>query len=336
MIRRLLLATFLLVPAAGLAQDSRPASDAATVQAPVTPEDTALQQQLEEVTRGHRGKVALFAKNLRTGAWVGLAPDQPVQTASVIKLPIMYEIFARSKEGKLDLNDKLLYKPASKVEGSGVLQFLKPGLELTVEDLTVLMTVLSDNTATNMLLELIGTKPVNDRMQSLGLKLTTSFRRIGRPEEGPQNPELKRWGIGRTTPREMARLLEIIDRCELGDQAVCRRMIEILRNQQHRDLIPRYIETVDASEVPSAIANKTGSLNAVRNDVGLVYTKQGTIVISVFTYQNEDQSWTADNKAELLVGQLAKVIMQNWAPRGVTTKPEETKPSSTPATKPKP
>jgi beta-lactamase class A len=147
--------------------------------------------------------------------------------------------------------------------------------------------------------------------------LTTSIRPIGRPKEGDQTPEVKPFGIGRTTAREMAGILESIDRCDLGDQKLCARMVDILRHQFWRNCIPHFLEDTDTTEVVSHIANKTGSLDRVRNDVGIVYTKNGPLVISAFTYENADTSWTPENAGELLIARMAKTIVDGWAPDGL-------------------
>ena len=83
----------------------------------------------------------------------------------------------------------------------------------------------------------------------------------------------------------------------------------------YRNSIPRYLETEDTTEGESTIGNKTGALDAVRNDVGVVFTKHGPIVISEFTYANQDQSWTPDNQGEVVMARLAKQIIDAWAPR---------------------
>jgi beta-lactamase class A len=91
----------------------------------------------------------------------------------------------------------------------------------------------------------------------------------------------------------------------------------MLRNQQDRDGIPRYLESLDTSEHGSAIANKTGALDAVRNDVALIATKNGPIVIAIFTYDNKDQRWTGDNQAQQRIGKLAEAVVKRWSPAGL-------------------
>jgi beta-lactamase class A len=91
----------------------------------------------------------------------------------------------------------------------------------------------------------------------------------------------------------------------------------MLRNQQDRDSLPRYLESLDTSEHGSAIANKTGALDAVRNDVALVASKSGPIVIAAFTYDNTDQRWNGDNEGEQTLAKLAQAIVARWSPGGL-------------------
>src|SRR5207302_9499441 len=116
-------------------------------------------------------------------------------------------------------------------------------------------------------------------------------------------------------------VIESINNCEVGDQEICKKLIEMLKNKQYRNSIPRYTESSDTSETPSAIANKTGALDALRADVGIVFTKSGPIVISAYTYQNLDQKWTPDNEGYLTMAKMAKAIVETWAPKGLVTAP---------------
>ena len=278
-----------------------------------------LQKQLESMAAQHKGKVSLFAKNLKSGNTVALDPDRPVTTASVIKLPLMIETFYQVKAGKLSLDKKVTLTKDNQVPGSGVLTFMQPGLELTLEDAITLMMILSDNTATNMVIDQVGIPAVNARIAAMGLKNTYLYKKVFKPPEGPVPADQKEFGLGKTTAREMAQAMESIERCDLGDEALCKKMIGIMRNQQNRNMIPHYIETEDTSETASAIADKVGSLDKVRNDVALVFTRSGPIVISAFTYDNQDQSWIAENQAEQLIAHMAKAIVDAWAPKGLRT-----------------
>lgn len=276
-----------------------------------------LQQRLEAMAKQHEGKVALYARNLKTGASVALDAETPVPTASVIKLPIMLEAFTLAKQGKLNLAQRLPLTRENQVPGSGILTALAPGLEVTLEDAIVLMIQLSDNTATNLVIDRVGIDSVNQNLAAMGLKNTWLYKKVFKPATGPVPADQPKFGLGKTTAREMAEVMAAIQRCDLGDPALCERMLAILKGQHDRDAIPRYLESSDTSEKPSAIANKTGALDQVRNDVALVYTSAGPLVISIFVYDNKDQSWTSDNQAQTLIGRLAKTIVEAWAPRGL-------------------
>jgi len=302
-----------------------------------------LQKQLNKMAAHFHGKVGLYAINMKTGETVTIDPDRPVQTASVIKLPIMVETFAEVAAGKRSLEDKLVLTKDNQVPGSGILSQLQPGLELTLYDAVVLMMDLSDNTATNMVIDHIGIPEVNRRARAMGLKDTYLYKKVFKPAEGPMPADQKMFGLGKTTAREMAEVMESIEGCAaqakppshapadwngINDPGLCRRMIEIMRNQQYRNMIPHYLETLDTSDQGSAIADKVGELDDVRNDVALVYSQAGPIVISAFTYDNKEQTWTADNEAELLIARMAKAIVNTWSPAGL--QPPQGMPSGKP------
>jgi beta-lactamase class A len=278
-----------------------------------------LQSQLDAMAKKHKGKVAFYARNLKTGATVAINADEPVPTASVIKVPILLEAFAQVQAGKRKLTDKITLRKEDQVAGSGVLQFLTPGLELTLEDAASLMMILSDNTGTNLVIDQVAIPAVNERIAALGLKNTYLYKKVYKPPVGPMPADQKKFGLGKTTAREMAQVLEAIETCVIKDEQLCRRMIEIMKNQSYRNMVAHFIETADTTEVRSGIAAKWGGLDEVRNEVALVYTKEGPIVISVFTWDNEDQRWVPENEAELLIARMAEAVVKAWAPSGVRT-----------------
>jgi beta-lactamase class A len=251
-----------------------------------------LQSQLDRMAATHKGKVGLFAKNLRTGATVAINADAEVQTASVIKLAIMLETFCQVEAGKHRLDERLTMTKENQVPGSGVLTLMQPGLQPSLLDAVTLMIDISDNAATNLVLDDIGIPAVNERLEVMGLKRTHLFRKVFMPYSGPVADQDRKFGLGRTTPREMALVMESVWRCDLGDKRLCSQMLSILHNQFYRESIPRYLEEIDASEGESKIGNKSGAVDGVRNDVALIETNEGPIVISVFTWDNQDNSWT--------------------------------------------
>jgi len=288
--------------------------------------DASLQSKIEALSAQHHGKLALYVENLKTGGTVAIDPDQAVPTASVIKLPILVEAMAQVKTGKHKLDEKITLRKDDIVQGSGILQFFDTPLAITFKDALTFMIIESDNTATNLVIDHVGIKSVNDRLTEMGLKDTYLYKKVFKPATGPMPAEQKKFGLGKTTAHEMAKVMEDIVRCDLRDQTLCDAMIYMLRNQQYRNLVPHYIETSDTSEGLSLIANKTGSLDEVRNDVAVIYSKNGPIIISAFTYDNADKSWNNDNAAELLVAHIAKTVMDAWSPQGLAKEISRTTP----------
>ncbi|HEX7727758.1 MAG TPA: serine hydrolase [Terracidiphilus sp.] len=294
--------------------------------APLT-EDAALDAQLKAIAAAHQGHVTLFAHNLKTGQTASMDADDPVKTASTIKMGVLLDAAEQMRAGKASLDERLALTKANQVEGSGVLGELTPPIALALGDTLTLMVVLSDNTATNMSIDRLGLKHINQTMREAGLKQTWLYKKVYVPAEGPMPADQPLFGLGKTTAREMASIMERFAECRLGlgkdeapkpgDGAICGAILHMLRNQQDRNSLPRYLEMMDTSEHGSAIANKTGALDQVRNDVALIATRNGPIVIAAFTYGNEDQRWTGDNEAEKTLGKLAKAVVDAWAPAGL-------------------
>jgi beta-lactamase class A len=292
----------------------------------------ALQKQLDAIAAAHHGHVALYAKNLTTGDAVSIDAHTPVQTASVIKLTLMLQAYEQVKAGKLQLTQPLVLTKENQVGGSGILYLMDPGLSLTLKDVIALMITLSDNTATNMLIDTVGLAPTNAMLARVGLANTYFYKKVFKPADGPMPADQKKFGLGKTTAEEMARVMESIYRCDLGDRDLCTQMMFILRNQQDRDMAPRYFRN-DSIDGGYATADKIGALDAVRADVALVYTVRGPIVISIFTYDNADTEWTPDNEGERTIGRLAAAIVDAWSPEGLVSKvTEPLAPATAPST----
>lgn len=304
--------------------------------------DSTLQMRVESLAKSHHGHVALFAEQLNTGKRVAIDADTPVQTASVIKLTILFEAMEQVRAGKAHWEDKLTLAKGDAVSGSGVLMFFDTPLSLTLKDALTMMVIVSDNTATNLLIDRLGLDAINARIAWMGLRDTHLYKKIMKPATGAMPADQPRFGLGKTTAREMATVMERIGRCELdrpgpmaakpdagdvgrgsdgsSDRAICEVAMNMLRNQFYRTTIPRYLETLDSTETGSGIASKTGSLDAVRADVAIVAGKSGPVVISIFTYGNADKGWTVDNEGELTVARLAKEIVTTWSPGGIDGK----------------
>lgn len=292
----------------------------------VAQEDAHLDALLQSIAQAHHGHVAVFAHNLKTGQTASLDPDEPVKTASVIKMGILLDAAEQIRAGQASLSEKLVLTKENQVPGSGVLGQVTAPLALTLGDVLTLMVIQSDNTATNMAIDRLGLAHINSTLRAAGLKQTVLYKKVYLPAQGPVPADQPKFGLGKTTAREMAQIMERIAECRLaldgsaalpGDGPLCGALLHMLRSQQDRDSLPRYIESLDTSEHGSAIGNKTGALDEVRNDVALISTKSGAVVIAAFTWDNADQRWTGDNEAEQTLGKLAKAVVERWSPGGL-------------------
>ncbi|HKP39218.1 MAG TPA: serine hydrolase [Pyrinomonadaceae bacterium] len=251
-----------------------------------------------------KGKVFVFARNLDTGKTYSYHGDERVRTASTIKVAVMIEAFARVAEGKAKWTDELVLTKAARYGGSGVLPELGDGLRLSLRDCVNLMMVVSDNTATNMVLDYLSTDAVNDRMQSLGFKATRIMRRIGGGGESKEGKEAdnKKFGLGATSPQEMVQLLERLERGELVNKAASKEMIDLLKREQGRFAIGRNL--TDAS-----LASKYGALDRLRSCVALVYAKRARIAIAITVDDMPEIIWTVDNPGYLLMSRLSEILV---------------------------
>jgi beta-lactamase class A len=277
-------------------------------------QDTALlDHQIRGKIQGFPGKVSLYAKNLQTGATYSIAAEEPVRTASTIKLAIMVECFFEAAEGKLQWSEPLKVTAAEKVSGSGIAQDLSDGDELPIRDMVDLMIVLSDNTATNLILNRIGGNAVNARMAQLGFVETRSMRKIlgdgkdlkpfpsGITDEGAK-PENKKWGIGRSSPREMAAILEKLYRGELVNKASSDEMLAVLKRQRDHDGLGRDMKD-------TTIASKSGALDHLRSDVGIIYSQHGPIAMAITVEDIPEIDYTPDNQGLLLISSLSEMLV---------------------------
>jgi len=168
----LFLSSILLLPSIILAQKQRPAQ---------TP--PALGQTLDEKIKaglgGFQGKAWIYAKNLDTGKDFAMRADEQTRTASTIKLAIMAETFHQVAQGKLKWDDPIELTKDKKQGGSGILSEFSDGTKIDLQTALHLMIVVSDNTATNLVLDKVGTDNVNYFMDSLGLTDIKSMRKIG-------------------------------------------------------------------------------------------------------------------------------------------------------------
>jgi len=264
-----------------------------------------LDARVRAVVAGFPGRTSLYAKNLDRGLDYSFGADDRVRSASTIKLAILASAYAEVAAGRARFDDPLVLTEAKKVAGAGVLGELSDGLRLTLRDAVRLMIVISDNTATNLVLDHLSADVVNAHLVSLGLEHTRCLRKIGGggASRASAEPANQGFGIGVTTPREMVALLERLVRGELVSPAASREMLDLLKRQQYRDGIFRGLHGVEA-------ATKPGTLDHLRSDVGVVYAKAGRIAMAVTLEGLPEVDYSVDNPALLLLDRLSRVLVE--------------------------
>jgi beta-lactamase class A len=287
------------------------------------PSVPGLQGRLEAAVRGFPGILGVAVRNLKTGESFEVNGDLRFPTASLIKLAVLVEVEHQIAEGKIARDRTIALAESDKAgDEPVVLNQLHPGVALTVPDLLALMIAFSDNTATNLLVGLAGTANVDRRMVSYGLPNTKIFRptfRDGHADVFPE--EEKEFGLGMTTPTEIAKLMELIAEGKVVSRAACDEMLAYLEKQQDRAMIPRSLP-FDRDRI--TVANKTGwdeeklpdasgFRGDVRNDAAYVKTPRARWVIAICARRIRDKSASADNETLRTGAEISRIVYDRFA-----------------------
>ena len=279
-----------------------------------------------------------YAKQLSSGREIAIRADEPMNTASVIKIPVMILAYRDADAGRLDLDERHTIRADEVRRGSGLLQTFAVGLQPTLRDLVTQMIITSDNTATDIMIGRVGLARVNRLLDSLGFRETRLRMTVGQtfratwemldpkyasmsdrevfergspsdPRAGERNVafvlDSTKW-LGRTTAREISRLLEMLERGELASAKSTAEMRSILRRQFYTSRLPQRVR------YRVGIAHKTGDWPPqLGNDVGIMYAPQptGPIVIAVFTNGNRGSFFDL----EATEGRVAEDVLNAWS-----------------------
>ena len=242
--------------------------------------------------------------------------DTLFPTASVIKLPVLVELFYQFQEGKLSPIQPIPLAESTIVPGDGILRFMQAGQTLSLIDMATLMIILSDNTATNYCIAQLGKEheekleAVNRRMRSLGLKKTKLLNKLYSLKTKKNTEEARRFGIGVSSPADMVLLLEKLVRGEVVDKTGSGAIIGILKNQMDKLQAARFLPF--SEDTTLWIANKTGSLDDRKIDIGIVSSSKGTYVYAIFCDDSTDLGEQPDNKATLAVAKISRLLHEHF------------------------
>ena len=216
--------------------------------------DTAkLHRTLDGIAAAHHGVLGYTVNNLDTGERLSLRGDETFPTASLIKVPILVTLYDLADKKQLSLDDPLTVLKIDQVPGSGVLQFMKSGMTLTMNDAAHLMIILSDNTATNILLDRVAVRRVWTKMESLGLVHTKVHSKTFQRFTSVAMDSSVKYGLGVTTPNEMAKLFELLAQGKAVNPVADSTMLEMLANNADGEQMQRY---VDGLSVPHKTARR--------------------------------------------------------------------------------
>ncbi|HTT89102.1 MAG TPA: serine hydrolase [Acidimicrobiales bacterium] len=269
------------------------------------------------------GRLGVVARRLGTDEELLWHGEDQFRTASTIKIAIHAALMAGVSAGRIDLGLRVPLRLSDLTGGSGVLSVLRPGIEPTVADLCTLMITISDNTATNMVIDLLGgVDAINETLHSLGFGEIVLHRRLPwappplvagprPPFPGPVGP------FGTATPATLCRLVSDIKSRRLIDEAASRHLMATLEHQQIHTGVPRaFLKLSPPGQTPDkwpGVANKTGAIEGCRADVGLLELPGGPIIAyAVMADDLSDETMTPLSEGDELMGRVGAALLRRW------------------------
>lgn len=263
-----------------------------------------LRRTLDSLSAAHRGVVGYSITNLETGEHLEQRGNETFSTASLIKVPILVTLFDLAEQHQLTLDDPVVLTEIDKVGGAGQLQYLRTPLTLRLWDVAYLMSTLSDNTATNLVLDRIKIRRVWQKMEALGLAHTKvhsgSMTRIA--TVAPDSSV--KYGLGVTTPNEMAQLFLLLAQGKAVSPVADSTMLSILANNEDGSKLARFT-------YGTRLAHKSGDVDAARTDCGL-FSLPARVVACVLTKDNADTRYWVDAEANAVIGRIGEAIVKAW------------------------
>ena len=270
--------------------------------------DTArLHRTLDSIATAHRGMVGYSVRNVDTGERLERFGDSTFASASLVKVGLLVALYELVEHDSISLDDPIRVLAIDKVPGSGLLQHLHDGLEITVEDAAWLTGTVSDNTATNLLVDKVSLRRMWTKMEALGLPHTKMFAKSFQRFTSVAMDSSVKYGLGVTTPNEMARLFELLALGRAVSPAADSSVLRILANNTKGDMLQRYAEGI-------WFAHKDGSGSDIRTECGL-FRLQSRVVVCALTNRNEDRRWVLDNEAQVTLARIGQAVIAAWPRR---------------------
>ena len=242
--------------------------------------------KLERIIESAEGNWAIAIEDLNEKKSWHMNAHKTFFAASIIKLPILATAFKMADRGLLKLSDTLEVKREDIVGGAGVIQHLSPGIKLSLYDLMMLMIIQSDNTATNMIIDEIGGKEIQDTMVELGMKNSTFYNKL-------MTVPVKIEGRNIITAHDVSLFLKKITTGKFSSYYACEQMINMMKRQQLHYLtstLPKNEEPFIGVQPEWMFASKTGSVTGVKHDVGILYMGERVVTVTVLSEECHQDS----------------------------------------------
>lgn len=266
-----------------------------------------LEKRIEAELKSYDGKMCIYADDMK-GNVIAIGADEEFETASSIKTYILACLFDEIEKGNASLDDMITYEESHVVDGSGVLCSLEPGAVLRVKDAATLMIIVSDNIATNMMIDYLGLDAINACIQKLGCKDTVLHN--------PINFE-KYDKLGTTTPRDYGSVFTRLEKHELISPEADEKMLEILKKQHYNSMItkdfpPFYMDSDNTDDILIRVASKSGSMDACRNDGGIIFTPYGPYVLVMLNKEFSDAMYYPGHPATVFGARVSRMLLDQF------------------------
>lgn len=266
-----------------------------------------LEERIEAELKSYDGTMGLYIDDLK-GNVITRFPDEQFETASTIKVYILAALFDAIGQGKASLKDMLTCEERFWIDGSGILGSLEVGTTLSVKNVATLMIIVSDNIATNMLIDYLGIDNINACIQKLGCKDTVLHNVLD---------FAKYHQLGTTTPRDYASMFVRIQNRTLVSPEASEQMWQILSQQHYNSMIVKslpqfYVDSDNYDEQLFWFASKSGSMNACRNDGGIITTPYGSYVIVMLNKDFSDKQYYPDHPATVFGSRVSRLIFDQY------------------------
>jgi beta-lactamase class A len=275
----------------------------------VIPRDTAeLRRALERLTSGFAGIAGITVRNLTTSETLSVRGNEKYTSASLIKVSILVALLDEVERGRMQLNERSTMLARDRVGGSGILKHMGSGTALSIEDLAWLMMTLSDNTATNLLLDKLDIATVGAKMEALGLPESKVHSKTFRRQTSIAMDSSALYGFGVATPDEMVELFTMLHEGRAVSPALDSLAMRMLFANQDGNMMVRWLPG------GTRVAHKTGSVDQTRNDCGIMYTPAAPIALCVMTRENEATTYAVDSPPHLLIAGIAREVFRHYNP----------------------